>query len=224
MSAIVTPSETRLPALSLMAAQVFVTRTAMPVSPRLAALLRAAPSCRWKLFRVAGRLPADPAVETLVMGDLAWQANGERLETGRWEEESQAVLLANGEALTLFGTKQGELRRTPSAPEPVVDLRGDPRVRGVMTVRISGTVPETAVTHDVSRSGAFIRTGTPRPVGTKLALRLVSRHLPAPLLFAAEVVRTQQGRNPGMGVRFVFAGALQRTAIELLVERLAIAA
>jgi hypothetical protein len=158
------------------------------------------------------------------MGDLAWQANGDRLESGRWDEETQVVLLATGEALTLFGKKQTDLRRSATSAEPVVDLRQDPRVRGAMTVRITGPGAETAVTHDISRSGAFIRTGTPRPVGTKLALRLMSRHLPAPLLFAAEVVRTQQGRNPGMGVRFVFAGALQRTAIELLVDRMAIAA
>ena len=223
MPAIVTPYEFRAPLLAEPDPRVFVSTTALPISPRLAALLRAAPSCSWQLFRVAAPDPREVTVETLVIGDLAWQARGDQLQDGRWDKETQRIFLASGETLTLRGTSQGELRRAQPPADPVADQRRDPRVRGAMTVRISGPVPETAVTHDVSRSGAFIRTGTPRPVGTKLALRLVSRHLPAPLLFAAEVVRTQNGRNPGMGVRFVFAGSLQRTAVELLVDRLAIA-
>jgi hypothetical protein len=223
MSAIATPAQTSVPRLPEAPPPVFVSSSAQPVYPVLAALLRAAPRCGWKLFRVAPRNAQEQAIETLVIGDLAWQAQADRVDSGRWDEATQRVLLGNGQPMTLWGDRQ-EPRRPLSKFRPMSDKRQDPRVRGVMSVRISGSLPESAVTQDISRTGAFIRTGTPRSVGSKLALRIVSRHLPAPLVFAAEVVRVEHGRNPGMGVRFVFGEAVQKAAIDSLIERLAIAA
>jgi type IV pilus assembly protein PilZ len=81
-------------------------------------------------------------------------------------------------------------------------------------------------TKNISKGGTFIKTSRPLPVGTRFLFALAVPALSEPVTLDGEVTwvlkaeDAEQGKDPGMGIRFVFASEEQRTEFEALVEGL----
>jgi len=82
-------------------------------------------------------------------------------------------------------------------------------------------------TKNISKGGTFIKTSRPLPIGTRCQFALSLPALPEPLLMDAEVAwvlqpedARERGAEPGMGIRFVFAGDAARRDVERTVERM----
>jgi type IV pilus assembly protein PilZ len=81
-------------------------------------------------------------------------------------------------------------------------------------------------TKNISKGGTFIKTSRPLPVGTRFLFALAVPALSEPVTLDGEVTwvlkdeDAEHGKEPGMGIRFVFASEQQRTEFEALVEGL----
>jgi type IV pilus assembly protein PilZ len=81
-------------------------------------------------------------------------------------------------------------------------------------------------TKNISKGGTFIKTSRPLPVGTRFLFALAVPALSEPVTLDGEVTwvlkaeEAEAGKEPGMGIRFVFASEQQRTEFETLVEGL----
>ena len=81
-------------------------------------------------------------------------------------------------------------------------------------------------TKNISKGGTFIKTSRPLPVGTRFLFALAVPALSEPVTLDGEVTwvlkgeDATEGREPGMGIRFLFASERQRTEFEALVEGL----
>ncbi len=126
-------------------------------------------------------------------------------------------------------------RRTTLSPVPV-DRRGAERrvhERVVVDFEIDYRANETflfAYITDISAMGIFVQTNTPEPIGThlnlcfRMPLEMGGRHLE----IAGEVMWVNElrpddadGRNPGMGIRFVDLGDEDRGDVMRLVHTFA---
>jgi hypothetical protein len=72
---------------------------------------------------------------------------------------------------------------------------------------------------DVSETGAFIRTRTPRPVGEEIRFRLAVMDGELETLEGIAVVRRVQDEPRGMAVEFVELASHSRHVLERLLER-----
>jgi type IV pilus assembly protein PilZ len=84
-------------------------------------------------------------------------------------------------------------------------------------------------TRNISRGGTFIRTTKPLDIGTDFNFKLVVPKLAEPLVLRGRVQwvvqpkeAEQSGREPGMGIGFVYGSEAERQRIEGIVERLLI--
>jgi len=81
-------------------------------------------------------------------------------------------------------------------------------------------------TKNISKGGTFIKTSRPLPVGTRFLFALAVPALSEPVTLDGEVTwvlkeeAVEEGQDPGMGIRFLFASSTQRLDFEALVERL----
>jgi type IV pilus assembly protein PilZ len=81
-------------------------------------------------------------------------------------------------------------------------------------------------TKNISKGGTFIKTARPLPVGTRFLFALAMPALSEPVTLDGEVTwvlaaeQANEGEEPGMGIRFVFASDGQRSEFESLVERM----
>jgi type IV pilus assembly protein PilZ len=80
-------------------------------------------------------------------------------------------------------------------------------------------------TKNISRGGTFIATTRPLPIGTEFVFRLAVPGLEAPIELRGQVKWSieegdREGREAGMGIRFVFNDPSERDAVERMVERL----
>ena len=81
-------------------------------------------------------------------------------------------------------------------------------------------------TKNISKGGTFIKTSRPLAVGTRFLFALAVPALSEPVTLDGEVTwvlkgeDAEPGKDPGMGIRFVFASEQQRTEFEALVEGL----
>jgi type IV pilus assembly protein PilZ len=80
-------------------------------------------------------------------------------------------------------------------------------------------------TKNISRGGTFIATNRPLPIGTEFVFRLFVPTLDAPISLRGRVRWIVEegdpaGREPGMGIRFVFADDAERELVEKAVEKL----
>ena len=81
-------------------------------------------------------------------------------------------------------------------------------------------------TKNISKGGTFIKTARPLPVGTRFLFALAVPALSEPVTLDGEVTwilaaeQANEGEEPGMGIRFVFASDGQRREFESLVERM----
>ncbi len=76
-------------------------------------------------------------------------------------------------------------------------------------------------TRDLSKGGAFVRTGEPLPVGTRLKLRLRPPLPGEPIALEAVVVHHGvRNGEPGMGLRFTWDEPGPRAMFEARLERL----
>src|SRR3954447_22776748 len=82
-------------------------------------------------------------------------------------------------------------------------------------------------TKNISKGGTFIKTTRPLDVGSRCQFALSLPALSEPLMLEGEVVWTLtpelargRGAEPGMGIRFVFAGEAARREFEKVVERI----
>jgi type IV pilus assembly protein PilZ len=81
-------------------------------------------------------------------------------------------------------------------------------------------------TKNISKGGTFIKTSRPLPVGTRFLFALAVPALSEPVTLDGEVTWVlkaeagEEGQDPGMGIRFLFASATQRQDFEAIVERL----
>ena len=113
----------------------------------------------------------------------------------------------------------------PSLKAPEADKRKDLRVPlRVLKVEteLNGDV-FFGYAADISKSGLFIQTSNPRPVGTKVRLMFVLPGTKEKLTFQAEVIWNRnyigkEGLTPGMGMRFVELDSTNREKIEKFVD------
>jgi type IV pilus assembly protein PilZ len=79
-------------------------------------------------------------------------------------------------------------------------------------------------TRNISKGGTFIKTRRPLDEGTEFVFKLIVPKLAAPLAIRGEVkwVVRDDGKDPGMGIRFIYASDEERKAVESVVERLMI--
>lgn len=76
-------------------------------------------------------------------------------------------------------------------------------------------------TKNISKGGTFIKTKKPLPLGTRFLFKLSVPQRPAPFELLGEVVwSTNEGEEPGMGIKFVYSLPEQRTDFEGVVEQL----
>lgn len=82
-------------------------------------------------------------------------------------------------------------------------------------------------TKNISRGGTFIRTKKPLDIGTEFVFKLVIPQLPAPLELRGKVQwivapddDAEPGRDPGMGIGFIYESEIDRQRIVAVVERL----
>jgi type IV pilus assembly protein PilZ len=88
-------------------------------------------------------------------------------------------------------------------------------------------------TKNISKGGTFIKTRKPLDVGTEFVFKLVVPRLDEPMALRGQVKWVMRegeppppgidpDHEPGMGIRFIYENAAQRTAIEHLVEKMMI--
>ena len=83
-------------------------------------------------------------------------------------------------------------------------------------------------TKNISRGGTFIGTERPLDVGTDFVFKLGVPGLAEPLVLHGKVQwalspeDAGEGREPGMGIGFVFESELERERVEMTVEKLMI--
>ncbi len=83
-------------------------------------------------------------------------------------------------------------------------------------------------TRNISRGGTFIRTSKPLDVGTEFMFKLVVPKLKKPLEILGRVqwiIKSEDeaaGREPGMGIGFIYANDEERVQVEGIVEKLMI--
>lgn len=83
-------------------------------------------------------------------------------------------------------------------------------------------------TKNIGRGGTFIATERPLEVGTDFVFKLGVPGLPEPLVLNGKVQwillpeDAGEGREPGMGIGFVFESELERSQVEATVEKLMI--
>ena len=76
-------------------------------------------------------------------------------------------------------------------------------------------------TKNISKGGTFIKTKKPLAIGTQFLFRLGVPKRPEPFELLGEVVWSQtDGDEPGMGIRFIYTGDVQRREFEHVVELL----
>ncbi|MFW6087200.1 MAG: PilZ domain-containing protein [Myxococcota bacterium] len=82
-------------------------------------------------------------------------------------------------------------------------------------------------TRNISRGGTFIRTTKPLSIGTDFNFKLVVPKLEEPLVLRGRVQWVVQpdeaeksGRDPGMGIGFIYGSEAERQRIEGIVEKL----
>ncbi|MDX2020600.1 MAG: TIGR02266 family protein [Deltaproteobacteria bacterium] len=86
-------------------------------------------------------------------------------------------------------------------------------------------------TKNISKGGTFIKTDRPLPIGTMFLFRLFVPRLEAPLVLHGEVrwivsveaaadAKSEEGSEPGMGIRFVYNDESSRQEVDDRVERL----
>ena len=76
-------------------------------------------------------------------------------------------------------------------------------------------------TKNISKGGTFIKTKKPLPIGTRFLFKLSVPQRPNPFELIGEVVwSTNEGEEPGMGIKFVYSNDAQRTDFESVVETL----
>jgi type IV pilus assembly protein PilZ len=94
-------------------------------------------------------------------------------------------------------------------------------------------------TRNISKGGTFIKTRRPLPVGTEFVFKLVVPHMTEPMALRGQVMWVRRegehtppppaapgqeidddGNEPGMGIRFIYADDKERARIESVVERL----
>jgi type IV pilus assembly protein PilZ len=73
---------------------------------------------------------------------------------------------------------------------------------------------------DISEGGLFIRTPDMLPVGEALDMTIRPRFALRGIVLAGRVIWHRGGREPGMGVQFLFENEEQRRRVERLVSRL----
>jgi type IV pilus assembly protein PilZ len=81
-------------------------------------------------------------------------------------------------------------------------------------------------TRNISRGGTFIRTQKPLDIGTEFVFQLVVPRLPKPLELRGRVqwvVQPEEGKDPGMGIGFIYKSESERHKIEAEVEKLMVA-
>jgi type IV pilus assembly protein PilZ len=103
-----------------------------------------------------------------------------------------------------------------SAPRAAIELR-------VEYKRLNSFFAD--YTKNISRGGTFISTDRPLDVGTDFLFKLSVPQLPEPLVLKGKVQWTvapeqADGREPGMGIGFVFDSELERERVETTVEKL----
>lgn len=79
-------------------------------------------------------------------------------------------------------------------------------------------------TRNISKGGTFIKTRKPLDEGTEFVFKLVVPKLPEPLAIRGAVkwVVRDDGKESGMGIRFIYASDEERRRVESVVERLMI--
>jgi type IV pilus assembly protein PilZ len=84
-------------------------------------------------------------------------------------------------------------------------------------------------TKNISRGGTFIKTAKPLDVGTNLVFKLFVPTLEEPIVLSGRVQwitpggpGTQEIKQPGMGIKFVYSSEEERKIMESRVERLMI--
>ena len=81
-------------------------------------------------------------------------------------------------------------------------------------------------TKNISRGGTFIATDRPLEVGTDFVFKLGVPNLPEPLVLSGRVQwivmpeQSGEGREPGMGIGFIFETEIERQRVESVVEKL----
>ena len=81
-------------------------------------------------------------------------------------------------------------------------------------------------TKNISRGGTFIRTKKPLDIGTEFVFKLVVPQLPVPLELRGKVQwivapdDAEPGRDPGMGIGFIYQSEVDRQRILAVVEKL----
>ncbi len=83
-------------------------------------------------------------------------------------------------------------------------------------------------TKNIGRGGTFIATDRPLEIGTDFVFKLGVPGLPEPLVLNGKVQwvlmpeEAGDGREPGMGIGFVFESEIERERVEATVEKLMI--
>jgi type IV pilus assembly protein PilZ len=107
-------------------------------------------------------------------------------------------------------------------PKPGADARAHPRAPIELKVdykKLNSFFAD--YTKNISKGGTFIKTKKPLPVGTRFLFKLSVPKREAPFELLGEVVwSSTDGAEPGMGIRFIYAGDTQRTEFEATVEQL----
>jgi type IV pilus assembly protein PilZ len=76
-------------------------------------------------------------------------------------------------------------------------------------------------TKNISKGGTFIKTKKPLPIGTRFLFKLAVPKRERPFEILGEVVWAKDdGDEPGMGIRFVYATDTERTDFEGVVEHM----
>ena len=140
------------------------------------------------------------------------------LITARWQEADRARALEEG-ALDYLGKpiSLSDLRRAWNRRRAAPAMKRAPRLPTAMDVTVGGSGEGPGLVRirmlNFSRSGAFLATAGPLPIGTSLELEFEVDS--QPIHAAATVVRVQQPSwtyTPGVGVRFsTIRGSSQAT-------------
>jgi len=100
------------------------------------------------------------------------------------------------------------------------------RTRPRAQVHIAATLRTAATslavqTLDLSGHGTFVRSARPLPVGSAVQIVLQRGAQRNPLVLSAEVVRIgthQEGRAPGLGLRFTDVTAIDEASLQALID------
>jgi uncharacterized protein (TIGR02266 family) len=177
-----------------------------------------------KLYQASAPWGGAEVVETLVIGDLAWQSVSGVLRCGAWDPGRSVVWLAGGSAVGLWGTRATprDLEGRPEAPATPAELRRSER----RPVRLKAVFADDrgawiGVLTDLSAGGAFVATTSPRAPGERVLLDISLDDLSG-VTVEAEVRWLRPGRRPGMGVQFVGLQGVEQVRVERALERAAV--